>query len=176
MLRSRLKPKLSPKFPFTCKTRHRLQTCALADSKFACFTHSVSRLWRNCARRVLRTQQHVAFVSASGASDSDSHVLCTGLAEEVEVNQLQLSTHLKSKSVSSGFVFKFHGHSLDMTDVMSWFLSLRKCKFCFNEPHYFCIAFQKGCLGWKDVTKLCKTKVKGLKNRTELSHDIKSVK
>lgn len=52
------------------------------------FTCSVSRLWRNCARRVLRTQQHVAFVSASGASDSDTHVLCSNLAEEVEASHL----------------------------------------------------------------------------------------
>lgn len=45
---------------------------------------SVCRLWRNCARRVMRTQQHLAFVSASGASETDVHVLCSTLAEEVE--------------------------------------------------------------------------------------------
>ncbi|XP_037603580.1 F-box only protein 22 [Sebastes umbrosus] len=45
---------------------------------------SVCRLWRNCARRVLRTQQQLTWVSASGASNTDFHVLCSILAEEVE--------------------------------------------------------------------------------------------
>lgn len=45
---------------------------------------SVCRLWRNCARRVLRTQQRLAWVSASGPSNSEVHVLCSTLAEEVE--------------------------------------------------------------------------------------------
>ncbi|XP_028295457.1 F-box only protein 22 [Gouania willdenowi] len=45
---------------------------------------SVCRLWRNCARRVLRTQQQLAWVSASGASDADVHVLLSVLTQEVE--------------------------------------------------------------------------------------------
>ncbi|XP_029954310.1 F-box only protein 22 [Salarias fasciatus] len=49
---------------------------------------SVCRLWRNCARRVLRTQQQLTWASASGpssgSSSSDVHVLCDALVEEVE--------------------------------------------------------------------------------------------
>ncbi|XP_068587196.1 F-box only protein 22 [Cebidichthys violaceus] len=45
---------------------------------------SVCRLWRNCARRVLRTQQHLTWVSACGPSNTEAHVLCSILAEEVE--------------------------------------------------------------------------------------------
>ncbi|CAJ1048991.1 F-box only protein 22 [Xyrichtys novacula] len=45
---------------------------------------SVCRLWRNCARRVLRTQQHLAWVSACGPSDTEAHALCSVLTEEVE--------------------------------------------------------------------------------------------
>ncbi|XP_037343561.2 F-box only protein 22 [Pungitius pungitius] len=44
----------------------------------------VCRLWRNCARRVLRTQQQLTWVSACGPSASGAHVLCGILAEEVE--------------------------------------------------------------------------------------------
>ncbi|XP_058484959.1 F-box only protein 22 [Solea solea] len=45
---------------------------------------SVCRLWRNCARRVLRTPQHLTWVSACGPSNSDVHALCSILTEEVE--------------------------------------------------------------------------------------------
>ncbi|TDH17299.1 hypothetical protein EPR50_G00006580 [Perca flavescens] len=45
---------------------------------------SVCRLWRNCARRVLRTQQQLTWVSACGPSNTKAHVLCSILAEEVE--------------------------------------------------------------------------------------------
>ncbi|XP_034432643.1 F-box only protein 22 [Hippoglossus hippoglossus] len=45
---------------------------------------SVCRLWRNCARRVLRTQQHLTWVSACGPSDTEVHALCSILAQEVE--------------------------------------------------------------------------------------------
>ncbi|XP_034725736.1 F-box only protein 22 [Etheostoma cragini] len=45
---------------------------------------SVCRLWRNCARRVLRAQQHMTWVSACGPSNTEAHVLCSVLAEEVE--------------------------------------------------------------------------------------------
>ncbi|XP_030232931.1 F-box only protein 22 [Gadus morhua] len=45
---------------------------------------SVCRLWRNCARRVLRTQQRLTWVSAFGPSLPDVHVLCGRLSEEVE--------------------------------------------------------------------------------------------
>ncbi|XP_056134917.1 F-box only protein 22 [Lampris incognitus] len=45
---------------------------------------SVCRLWRNCARRVLRTQQKLTWVSACGPSNTEVHALCRSLAEEVE--------------------------------------------------------------------------------------------
>ncbi|KAM3624983.1 uncharacterized protein V6R79_004897 [Siganus canaliculatus] len=45
---------------------------------------SVCRLWRNCARRVLRTQQDLTYVSASGPGCADGHVLCNTLVKEVE--------------------------------------------------------------------------------------------
>ncbi|XP_023147119.1 F-box only protein 22 [Amphiprion ocellaris] len=45
---------------------------------------SVCRLWRNCARRVLRTQQQLSWVSACGPSPTEVHALCSVLAEEVE--------------------------------------------------------------------------------------------
>ncbi|XP_006779932.1 F-box only protein 22 [Neolamprologus brichardi] len=45
---------------------------------------SVCRLWRNCARRVLRTQQQLTWVSASGHPSTESHALNSILAEEVE--------------------------------------------------------------------------------------------
>ncbi|XP_071766597.1 F-box only protein 22 [Centroberyx gerrardi] len=45
---------------------------------------SVCRLWRNCARRVLRTQQQLTWVSACGPSDTEVHALCSSLVEEVE--------------------------------------------------------------------------------------------
>ncbi|XP_021463441.2 F-box only protein 22 [Oncorhynchus mykiss] len=44
----------------------------------------VCRLWMNCARRVLRVQQKLTWVSASGPSNYDGHALCHSLAEEVE--------------------------------------------------------------------------------------------
>ncbi|KAM9764770.1 F-box only protein 22 [Menidia menidia] len=45
---------------------------------------SVCRLWRNTARRVLRTQQQLAWVSACGPSTSEVHPLCSTLPDEVE--------------------------------------------------------------------------------------------
>ncbi|XP_067105114.1 F-box only protein 22 [Osmerus mordax] len=45
---------------------------------------SVCRLWRNCARRVLRTQQKLTWISASGPSNPEGHALCHSLADEVE--------------------------------------------------------------------------------------------
>ncbi|XP_028257701.1 F-box only protein 22 [Parambassis ranga] len=45
---------------------------------------SVCRLWRNCARRVLRTQQHLTWVSACGPSTTGVHALYNILPEEVE--------------------------------------------------------------------------------------------
>ncbi|XP_064168261.1 F-box only protein 22 isoform X1 [Anguilla rostrata] len=47
-------------------------------------TACVCRLWRNCARRVLRTQQRVAWVSATGCGSDKGHVLHRKLAEELE--------------------------------------------------------------------------------------------
>ncbi|XP_030622603.1 F-box only protein 22 [Chanos chanos] len=45
---------------------------------------SVSRLWRNCARRVLRTQQKLTWLSASGTGKYDEHILLRKLSEELE--------------------------------------------------------------------------------------------
>ncbi|XP_061670471.1 F-box only protein 22 isoform X2 [Syngnathoides biaculeatus] len=45
---------------------------------------SVCRLWSNCARRVLRTQQQLTWVSACGPSTTEVHALCSTLADEVE--------------------------------------------------------------------------------------------
>lgn len=46
---------------------------------------SVCRLWRNCARRVLRTQQQLSWVSACGAcSSAHAHCLFSALSEEVK--------------------------------------------------------------------------------------------
>ncbi|KAJ8252499.1 hypothetical protein COCON_G00218110 [Conger conger] len=47
-------------------------------------TACVCRLWRNCARRVLRTQQRVAWVSATGCGSEKGHVLHRNLTDEVE--------------------------------------------------------------------------------------------
>ncbi|XP_041648157.1 F-box only protein 22 [Cheilinus undulatus] len=44
----------------------------------------VCRLWRNCARRVLRTQQQLAWVSTNRPSDTEVHTLFSILPEEVE--------------------------------------------------------------------------------------------
>ncbi|XP_032618983.2 F-box only protein 22 isoform X1 [Chelonoidis abingdonii] len=44
----------------------------------------VCRLWRECARRLLRTQQSIAWVSALEPGPSDSHSLVRALAEELE--------------------------------------------------------------------------------------------
>ncbi|XP_077477523.1 F-box only protein 22 [Stigmatopora argus] len=45
---------------------------------------SVCRLWSNCARRVLRTQQQMTWVSACGPSNTEVHALCNTLYEEVK--------------------------------------------------------------------------------------------
>ncbi|XP_050971602.1 F-box only protein 22 [Labeo rohita] len=45
---------------------------------------SVCRLWRNCARRVLRTQQKLTWLSASGSSMSVEHALIRTMAEDLE--------------------------------------------------------------------------------------------
>ncbi|KAF7659045.1 hypothetical protein LDENG_00004070 [Lucifuga dentata] len=45
---------------------------------------SVCTLWRNCARRVLRTQQKLTWVSSCGPSNTEVHALCSNLAEELE--------------------------------------------------------------------------------------------
>lgn len=45
---------------------------------------SVCRLWRNCARRILRTQQKLTWVSATGPSNTEGHALCSILSDEVE--------------------------------------------------------------------------------------------
>ncbi|XP_074862781.1 F-box only protein 22 [Carettochelys insculpta] len=44
----------------------------------------VCRLWRECARRLLRTQQSIEWVSALEPGPSDSHSLVRALAEELE--------------------------------------------------------------------------------------------
>lgn len=67
------------------------------------FLLSVCRLWRNCARRVLRTQQHLTYVSACGTSDNDVHALWNTLAEEVEVNRLTCTAYLERKHQHTHF-------------------------------------------------------------------------
>ncbi|XP_060796741.1 F-box only protein 22 [Neoarius graeffei] len=44
----------------------------------------VCRLWRNCARRVLRTRQKATWLSASGSSRYEEHVLLRTLEEGLE--------------------------------------------------------------------------------------------
>ncbi|XP_052007823.1 F-box only protein 22 [Xyrauchen texanus] len=45
---------------------------------------SVCRLWRNCARRVLRTQQRLTWLSATGSSMYQEHVLFRTMAEDLQ--------------------------------------------------------------------------------------------
>ncbi|KAM9461544.1 F-box only protein 22 [Clarias gariepinus] len=45
---------------------------------------SVCRLWRNCARRVLRTRQKTTWLSASGSSRYEEHVLLRTMEEGLE--------------------------------------------------------------------------------------------
>ncbi|XP_066503753.1 F-box only protein 22 [Hoplias malabaricus] len=44
----------------------------------------VSRLWRNCACRVLKTQQNMSWISAFGTSQYDAHILLETLEERLE--------------------------------------------------------------------------------------------
>ncbi|NXH12128.1 FBX22 protein, partial [Bucco capensis] len=44
----------------------------------------VCRLWRECARRILRVRQHVAWVSALEPGPAESHALVRALARELE--------------------------------------------------------------------------------------------
>lgn len=46
---------------------------------------SVCRLWRECARRTLRTRQRIAWVSALEPGPSETHALVRALAHELEV-------------------------------------------------------------------------------------------
>ncbi|XP_067298224.1 F-box only protein 22 isoform X2 [Pseudorasbora parva] len=45
---------------------------------------SVCRLWRNCARRVLRTRQRFTWLSASGSSIYNEHVLLRTMTQDLE--------------------------------------------------------------------------------------------
>ncbi|XP_048040244.1 F-box only protein 22 [Megalobrama amblycephala] len=45
---------------------------------------SVCRLWRNCARRVLRTRQRFTWLSASGSSIYEEHVLLRSMTQDLE--------------------------------------------------------------------------------------------
>ncbi|KAK7170554.1 hypothetical protein R3I94_000681 [Phoxinus phoxinus] len=45
---------------------------------------SVCRLWRNCARRVLRTRQRFTWLSASGSSIYEEHVLLRTMTQDLE--------------------------------------------------------------------------------------------
>lgn len=46
---------------------------------------SVCRLWRECARRTLRTRQRIAWVSALEPGPAENHALVRALARELEV-------------------------------------------------------------------------------------------
>ncbi|XP_017577066.1 F-box only protein 22 [Pygocentrus nattereri] len=48
----------------------------------------VSRLWRNCARRVLKTQQQMSWLSAFGTSRYEEHVLLGAMEEGLETKYL----------------------------------------------------------------------------------------
>uniref|UniRef100_A0A3P9JZ66 F-box protein 22 n=1 Tax=Oryzias latipes TaxID=8090 RepID=A0A3P9JZ66_ORYLA len=86
----------SDAFPPKCKAAYVLSNVAEVVERILTFVPtkslfqiaSVCRLWRNCARRVLRTQQQLAWVSVCGPSTTEAHSLCSSLSEEVEVNQI----------------------------------------------------------------------------------------
>lgn len=52
------------------------------------FVPSVCRLWRECARRVLRTQRQVTWISAglAGAGHLEEHCLLRVVAQEIEAS------------------------------------------------------------------------------------------
>ncbi|XP_029986277.1 F-box only protein 22 [Sphaeramia orbicularis] len=88
---------------------------------------SVCRLWRNCARRVLRTQQQLTWVSACGPSNTEVHALCSILAEEVEKVFLLPKTVLAMvdcEAFGQGYCYghnkaKKSRHSLDTVDELN---------------------------------------------------------
>ncbi|XP_064421900.1 F-box only protein 22 isoform X2 [Latimeria chalumnae] len=47
-------------------------------------TACVCRLWRDCARRILKTQQTLTWISTIGAGDSEDHMLLKVLAQNLE--------------------------------------------------------------------------------------------
>ncbi|XP_022523098.2 F-box only protein 22 [Astyanax mexicanus] len=66
----------------------------------------VSRLWRNCARRVLKTQQKISWLSASGSSRYEEHVLLGTMEEGLE--EIYLLPHTALLMVDSEH---FSGHN-----------------------------------------------------------------
>lgn len=56
-----------------------------ADAVCPCCCCSVCRLWRECARRTLRTRQRIAWVSALEPGPAENHALVRALARELEV-------------------------------------------------------------------------------------------
>ncbi|XP_025025032.1 F-box only protein 22 [Python bivittatus] len=58
------------------------------------FSYSVCQLWRECSRRILRTQQSITWVSALEPGSSNSHVLVQVLAAEIEKVQVLPQTAL----------------------------------------------------------------------------------
>ncbi|TNM90669.1 hypothetical protein fugu_002958 [Takifugu bimaculatus] len=88
----------------------------------------VCRLWRNCARRVLRSQQLLSYVSAIGPSTTEVHVLCNILAQDVEKVFLLPKTVLAMVDCDTfhGRSYRFQQseakksrHSLDTADELS---------------------------------------------------------
>ncbi|XP_062998261.1 F-box only protein 22 [Elgaria multicarinata webbii] len=71
----------------------------------------VCRLWRECSRRILRTQQSVAWVSTVEPGPSNSHALVQVLAEELEKVQVlpQTVLYIADAETFSGHE-ESHGH------------------------------------------------------------------
>lgn len=100
-----------------------------------CAVLSVCRLWRNCGRRVLRTQQRLTFVSASGPSKTEVHVLCNILAEDLEVESELAGRKLTFKlDLWALLVYAFVFWDEDVVEVLKHICSLITFRKCFSCP------------------------------------------
>lgn len=96
---------------------------------------SVCRLWRNCARRVLRAPQHLTWVSACGPSDTEAHALCSVLAEEAEKVFLLPKTVLTMLDCES-----FNGQAYGYRQNKA-----KKSRHCLDTVEELNMVFPKGC-------------------------------